>query len=82
LEEHCYVTDAFITTSKSELFNNLVVLEARMFKIVASFAAENTGKNGCYQGVDRSKIIILHEEGYSERQISEKLKFSKTAIAQ
>jgi len=53
-----------------------------MFKIVASFAAENTGKNGCYQGVDRSKIIILHEEGYSERQISEKLKFSKTAIAQ
>jgi len=32
--------------------------------------------------VERSKIVTLHEEGYSERQISEKLKFSKTAIHQ
>jgi len=32
--------------------------------------------------VDRSKIIILHEEGYSERQISDTLKFIKTAIQQ
>jgi len=31
---------------KSELFNNLVVLEARMFKTIASFAAENIAKNG------------------------------------
>jgi len=27
LEEHCYITDASITTSKGELFNNQVVLE-------------------------------------------------------
>jgi len=32
--------------------------------------------------VDRSKILILYEEGYTERQISDKLKFSKTAIHQ
>jgi len=32
--------------------------------------------------VERSKIVTLHEEGYSEKQISEKLKFSKTAIHQ
>jgi len=41
--QHCYITDASITTCKSELFNDLVVLEARMFKIIASFAAENMG---------------------------------------
>jgi len=27
--------------------------------------------------VDRTKIILMHEEWYSERQISEKLKFSQ-----
>jgi len=51
-----------------------------MFKIIASFSAENMGKKGGLSGVDRQKIITLHEEGYSKRQISEKLKFSKTAI--
>jgi len=46
LERHCYITDASITTFKSELFTDLVVLEARMFKIIANFAAENMGKKG------------------------------------
>ena len=32
--------------------------------------------------MDRSKIVILHEEGCSERQISDKLKLGKTAIHQ
>jgi len=53
-----------------------------MFKIIPSFAAENIDKKVVLSGVDRSKSIILHEKGYSERQISEKLKFSKTAIHQ
>jgi len=66
LEEHCYITDASITTFRSELFNDMVVVEARMFKIIASFTAENMSKK-VFSGVDRSKIIILHEEGYSER---------------
>ena len=30
----------------------------------------------------RSKIVTLHEEGYSERQISNRVKFSKTAVHQ
>jgi len=53
-----------------------------MFKIIESFTAENKGKIGVFSGVDRLKIIILHEKGYSERQISDKLKFSKTLIHQ
>jgi len=53
-----------------------------MFEIIPSFVAENIDKKEGLSGVDRSKSIILHEKGYSERQISEKLKFSKTAIHQ
>jgi len=56
LEEHCYLIDVSIATSKSEL-NNLVVLEARIFKIVASFSAENTGKKGCYQVWTDKKLL-------------------------
>ena len=33
-------------------------------------------------GFERSNIVILHKEGYSERKLSEKLKFSNTAIHQ
>jgi len=43
LEEHSCITDAYITTFRSELFNGLV-LEARIFKIIVSFATENMGK--------------------------------------
>ena len=82
LEEQCYIFDASITTCKSELFNNLVVLEARMFKFIPSFAAKNIDKTEGLSGADRSKSIIFHKKGYSERQLSEKLKFSKTAIHQ
>jgi len=53
-----------------------------MFKIIPSFAAENIDKKEGLSDVVRSKSIVLHEKGYSERQISEKLKFSKTAIYQ
>jgi len=49
LEEHCYITDASITTFKGELFNDLVVLKARTFEIITSFAAENMGKKGVFR---------------------------------
>jgi len=49
LEEQCYITDASITTFKSEIFKGRVVLEARMFNIIANFAAKNMGKKGCFQ---------------------------------
>jgi len=49
LEENCYTTDASIITFSSELSKDLVVLEARSFKIIASFGAETMGKKGCYQ---------------------------------
>jgi len=45
----------------------VVVLEARMFKIITSFSAENMGEKGVFSGVGRLKIIILHEQGYSEQ---------------
>jgi len=52
-----------------------------MFKIIANVAAENMGKKGGYQvWTDQTFVLILHEEGYSERQISGKLKISKTTI--
>jgi len=65
LEENCYITDASITTFKNELFNDLVVLEAKIFKIIASFAAENMGKKGVIS-CGRAKIVTLHNEGYAE----------------
>jgi len=37
-------TSSSIATFKNELFNDLVVVEARIFKIIASFTAENMGK--------------------------------------
>jgi len=43
-----YISDASITTFRSELINDRVVWEARMFKIMANFAAENMGKIGCF----------------------------------
>jgi len=46
MEERCCITDASITTFKSELFNDLLLLETKVFKIIASFAAENMGKKG------------------------------------
>jgi len=41
-----------------ELFNDLIVLEARMFKIIANVAAENMGKKleRGLSGVDRSNL--------------------------
>jgi len=57
LEEHCYMTDASITAFKGELFNDLVILEARMFKIIASFAAENMDKKRGYQVLTDQKIL-------------------------
>jgi len=41
-------------------------LAARIFKIITSFAADNMGKKGRLSGLDRSKIITLHEEASSE----------------
>ena len=38
------------------------------------------GKKRGLSVAERSKIVTLHEEGYSERQISNRVKFSKTAV--
>ena len=40
------------------------------------------GKKRGLSVAERAKIVTFNEEGYSERQISKKLKFSKTAIHQ
>ena len=45
-------------------------------KLILLKNCENRGVSA----VERSKIVTLHEEWYSERKTSEKLKFSKTAI--
>jgi len=63
LEEHCNITDASITTFGSVLFNDLVFLEARMFKIIASFAAENMGKKGCFQVWTGHKLLYCMKSG-------------------
>ena len=40
------------------------------------------GKKRGLSVAERSKIVTLHEEGYSERQILNRVKFSKTAVHQ
>ena len=40
------------------------------------------GKKRGLSVAERSKIVTLHEEGYSQRQISNRVKFSKTAVYQ
>jgi len=57
-------------------------LEARIFKIITSFAVGNMGKKKGLSDVDRSKIVTLHEERCAENQTFEKLKFSNSAIHQ
>jgi len=66
LEEHCYMTDASITAFKGELFNDLVILEARMFKIIASFAAENMDKKRGYQVLTDQKILYCMKRSTQE----------------
>jgi len=56
-EEHCYITDASVATVKNELINDLVVLETKIFKIIANFAAENIGKKGGYQVWTGQKLL-------------------------
>jgi len=63
LEEHCYITDVSITTFRSELCNNLVVLEARMFKTITSFAAENMGNKGGYQVWTGQQLLYCMKRG-------------------
>ena len=38
------------------------------------------GKNVPLSEVQRAQIVALHKEGYSERLISEKMKYSKSAV--
>jgi len=63
LKEHCYITDASITTFRSELFYYMVVLEARIFKIVASFTAENMDKKRCFQVWTGQKLLYCKKRG-------------------
>jgi len=66
LEEHCSITVASITTFRSELFDDLIVLEAKMFKLLQVLLLKIWAKKGVFS-VDRSKSVILHEEGYTKR---------------
>jgi len=68
LEGH-YLTDAFITAFKGELFNDLVVLEARMFKIIASLAAEDMGKKWSYQMRTGQKLLYCMKRGTQKGNI-------------
>ena len=63
LEEHCYITDASITTFRSELFNNLVILEARKFEIMASFFCWKYEKKGCCQVWTGQKLLFCMKRG-------------------
>ena len=49
-----YISDASITTFRSELINDRVVWKA---KIMANFAAENMGKIGCFQVRTGQKVF-------------------------
>jgi len=46
LEEHCYITDVSFTIFKNELFNNLVVLETKIFKLLQSLLQKRWAKKG------------------------------------
>ena len=48
----------------------------------SNFIAGNTGKKRGLSVIERENIFALSEEEYSEKRISKKLKFSKTAIYQ
>ena len=61
LEEHCYITDASITTFKNELFNDLVVLQTKMINVIAKFWCWKHGQKKQLSVVERSKILTLHE---------------------
>ena len=61
-------------------FCAFLVLEAKNNQFFSKFKAENMGKKRGLSVAESAKIVTLNEEGYSERQISKKLKFSKTAI--
>jgi len=63
LEEHCYITDASNKTFKGPLFNDLVVLEARMFKIIARFLLKILGKRGGYQVWIGQKLLYCMKRG-------------------
>jgi len=46
LEEHCYITDAFITTFKNEVFNNLLLLEKKSAKLMQILLLKMWAKKG------------------------------------
>ena len=82
LEELCYVTNVSITTYRSELFNDLIVLEARTFKIITSFAAENMGKKGCYQVLSVQKLLHCMQRGTYKGKYLKNWSSVETAIHQ
>ena len=59
-----------------------MVFEAKNIRFYSNFSAGNMGKKRGVSVAERSKIINLNKEGYSEKQILKKLKLSKTAIHQ
>ena len=63
-------------------FCAFLVLKAK-YKLIQFYSNFSDGKMGEMRGLsaaERAKNVALNDEGYSERQISKKLKFSKTAM--
>ena len=63
-------------------FCAFLVLKAKYIQFHSNFRAGKKGKIRGLSVAERAKSVALNEEGHSERQISKKLKFSKTAIYQ
>ena len=52
-------------------------LEAKNIRFYSNFCAGNMGKKRELLVAERTKIVTLNEESYSERQVLKKLKRSK-----
>jgi len=70
-----------IATFENERINELRFSEARLFNFSCKFCCWTHGQKGVIH-FGALKNITLHEEWFPERQMSVKLKFSKTSVHQ
>ena len=70
-----------LRNEKNELFN-MVVLETKNSQNYCKFCCWKLRQRREISVAQRSKIVTLHEETYSERPLFKKHKFSKTVIHQ
>ena len=70
-----------IATFENERINELRFSEARLFNFSCKFCCWTHGQKGVIH-CGALKNITLHEEWFPERQMSVKLKFSKTSVHQ